>query len=126
MGVTGLIEQDFQRGVRWFENKLIVGENFLFGKSNAMIVMYSEINMLFRHEHKTEYESGRSPTYSYDIKINSNGKEYTLCNLSRKMVESRDWYQFCNFLSLKNPNIQVSQYIKKTHSVVDDTSSGDD
>ena len=125
MGLSGQLMQDFERGVRWFNNKLIVGEQFMFGHKNGMIVMYNEINMLYRHEHRTDYTSGGRPTFSYDIKINANGKEYVLCSLPKELVISGDWVQFCSFLSLKNPNILVSRIIQQTRSVVDDT-GGDD
>ena len=126
IGAGGLIEEDFNRAVGLFNNNLKAGKQFLFGRKSGMIVMYSEINYIYRNEHRTDYTSGARSSFRYNIKINCGGKAYDLCTISRADVISADWFRFSNFLVLKNPNIGVSQIITQSHSVVDDTSSGDD
>ena len=126
IGVFPMVAPDFEQGVRWFGKNLVVGKNFLFGRENGMIVMYGEIDQLFRNEHRTEYTSGDSPSFDYYLKMVANGKEYTICSLKKQNLNSDEWYQFCNFLSIKNPNAHISQYFQQTQSLVDDSSSGDD
>lgn len=124
-GVANYLEQDFAQGVRMFGGQLVVGKRFMFGKRSGMIVAYQEISYIFRHEHTIEYESGRTPTKKYTLKFNAGNKQYVLCTIPNQFIVSQEWYQFCNFINLKNPNIAITQNFEKSRSHVDDTASDD-
>ncbi len=126
IGVISQVAPDFEQGVRIFGKNLVVGKNFLFGRENGMVVMYSEIDVLYRHEHKTDYESGARPLYSFYVKFMSRGEEYTLCSLDHRQAISDEWVKLCELASLKNPNIRIRRDFQKSRSVKDDTVPIDD
>ena len=125
-GVLDLLKSDFSNGVQLFGGDLTVGKMFLFGKNTGMIVMFQEITRFFIHVHTTEYESGRTPTKKFELKFVAGNKHYVLCKIPNKNMNTSEWNQFCNFISLKNPNIILDQHMEMTRSCVDDTVSNDD
>lgn len=100
------IISDFNRGVKMFNNNVIVGEYCLIGKGEGLIVFYNEIEK-FSCFFKTSADEDGNTRVSKELRIVGGGIKYRLCSVDDWSVYEPDYIQLCTFLKLKNPNIII-------------------
>ena len=80
--LTQYIVSDFQKGVRMFNNNVVVGEHCLISEEGNTSV-------------------------SKSLRIVGGGKEYLLCSVNDWRISEPEYIQLCAFLKIKNPNIVI-------------------
>ena len=94
---------DFESGTHAFNDKLIVGQNWLIGNRTGLFIEYSEIRQIYQTIHKTNgIEDGREITV-----VDENGKRKTLCRLKMRGKSNSELESFFDFLHQRNPNIVI-------------------
>ncbi len=104
--MTQYIISDFRKGIRMFNNNVIVGEYCLIGKREGLIVFYNEIQSFYCFVKRDVSEEGHV-SVSKSLKIVGGGKEYLLCDVSDWSISEPEYIQLCAFLKIKNPSIVI-------------------
>ena len=104
--LTQYIVSDFQKGVRMFNNNVVVGKHCLIGRREGLIVFYNEIQSFYCFVKKDVSEEGNT-SVSKSLRIVGGGKEYLLCDVSDWRISEPEYIQLCAFLKIKNPNIVI-------------------
>ena len=104
-GVLQYAISDVQRGVKKFDDKVLLGEYCIMTKGMGLIVFYKEISAMYVKVDVQHDEDGT--TESWTRKIDAAGKTYDLCNVRKGSDSIRDWADICTFLQIKAPHIVI-------------------
>ena len=96
------ILSDFRIGSRVCDEKIILGEGFIIGNKNALIIKYEAINSV-KHESKSS-ASQKNVRLSVTTK---DGKSYILCNLQQNELNDNDIARIVDHIVSKNPLVNI-------------------
>lgn len=106
---AGLLDyalSDIERGIKKFDESVLIGQYCIMGKGTGLIVFYDEISSItlkkdgfFNHK-----GSGNETWY---LMIEAGDKPYKICSVKINEQTQTEWAEICNFLRLKAPNITI-------------------
>lgn len=102
-GEIHAVLQDFSTATSLVNDKIRLGETYVFGKKKDNIVRYTDIRKLYQSIKKRNFvESSRTLDY-----VGADGNIHTLCDLYLKGKSDEDAAKIMLIVKTKNPNVQL-------------------
>lgn len=102
-GRIDLILADFQTAGSSFENKVRLGQQWVYGQKMDALIAYSEIVQVYQYVHRTNFVEDRR---TLKAKLVS-GKTVDVCTLPARGKGDQELKSVIMYMLMKNPNIKV-------------------
>lgn len=102
-GELSAVLEDFSASKQMVQDKIRIGNKYLFGKGQGQVVRYRDIQQLYQYVFKQNgAEGSRQLRY-----IGTDGKMHTLCELLPGDKSKDDVVQIMTIVKSKNPAVQL-------------------